>query len=73
MSAGAEPVTVRQLCHDLSQPLMAAHGSLEVALQLAPQDPARTEFLRDALAALERMTAEIERARNAVLPAAGAP
>lgn len=59
------PPTLRQLCHDLSQPLMAAHGSLEMALRLPPDDPARNEFLQDAVAALDRMTAEIELARAA--------
>ncbi|MGH9488549.1 MAG: hypothetical protein ACRD04_13290 [Terriglobales bacterium] len=61
----SEP-SLRQLLHDLSQPLMAARGSLELALQLPPGDPAQAEFLRDAAAALERMTAEIQRARATI-------
>ncbi|MGH9466652.1 MAG: hypothetical protein ACRD1Y_04800 [Terriglobales bacterium] len=52
-----------QLCHDLSQPLMAARGYLEIAISLPCEDLARAGFLADALAALERMTSEIERAR----------
>jgi signal transduction histidine kinase len=54
------PPSLRQACHDLSQPLMAARGSLELALQLDSQDPGRAEFLADAVAALDRMTAMIE-------------
>ncbi|HET9784700.1 MAG TPA: histidine kinase dimerization/phospho-acceptor domain-containing protein [Terriglobales bacterium] len=58
------PLSLRQACHDLSQPLMAARGSLELALQLDAQDPGRAEFLADAVAALDRMVAMIERFRE---------
>ncbi|HUX65986.1 MAG TPA: hypothetical protein VMV31_00700 [Terriglobales bacterium] len=57
---------LRELCHELSQPLMAARGSLELALHLRDDDPARPGFFDDALAALERM-ADLTRAiRDAV-------
>jgi len=57
---------LRELCHELSQPLMAARGSLELALHLREDDPARPAFFDDALAALERM-ADLTRAiRDAV-------
>jgi len=57
------PPTLRQVCHDLSQPLTAARGSLELALRLDSHDPDRAEFLTDAVAALDRMAAMIERSR----------
>lgn len=49
------PRNLRQLCHDLSQPLTAARCSLELALRLPPDDPERAGFFDDAVAALERM------------------
>lgn len=60
MSA-ASARSLRQLCHDLSQPLTAARGSLEMALGLPEDNPARSEFFNDTLAALDRL-ADIARA-----------
>lgn len=57
--------TLRQFCHDLSQPLMAARCSLELVQQLPADDPARAGFLADAIEALDRLSAAIERARSA--------
>jgi len=50
----AQP-SLRELCHALSQPLTAARGSLELALRMPPDDPARADFFNDALAALDRL------------------
>lgn len=62
MSAAPAPArSLRQLCHDLSQPLTAARGSLELALSLPEDNPARREFFADTVAALDRMV-EIARA-----------
>lgn len=62
MSAAPAPApTLRQLCHDLSQPLTAARGSLEMALSLPEDNPARAEFFADAITALDRL-ADIARA-----------
>lgn len=62
----ASRAEMRKLCHDLSQPLMAARGSLELALHLPAGDPARASFFQDALAALDRM-ADLTRAlRDAI-------
>lgn len=57
--------TLRQFCHDLSQPLTAARGSLELAQQLPADDPARAGFLQDAIEALDRLRVAIEQARAA--------
>lgn len=60
------PVNLRQFCHDLSQPLMAARGSLELVQQLPADDPARAGFLHDAIEALDRLSALLEQACAAV-------
>lgn len=55
MSSEPLPPRLRQLCHDLSQPVTTARCSLELALSLDPADPARAEFFTDAIAALDRL------------------
>jgi len=51
------PPRLAELCHQLSQPLTIARCSLELALGLPPEDPARAGFLEDARLAIERMAA----------------
>ncbi|MGH9413709.1 MAG: hypothetical protein ACRD0Y_08200 [Terriglobales bacterium] len=71
-ASGVEPPAqpgsagMRQFCHDISQPLMAARCSLELVQQLSVDDPARPGFLDDAIAALDRMSAAIELARSEI-------
>ncbi|MGH9418023.1 MAG: histidine kinase dimerization/phospho-acceptor domain-containing protein [Terriglobales bacterium] len=54
MAAGE---TLAELCHQLSQPLMAARGSLELALATPPAEADHAEFLQDAMAALDKVIA----------------
>ena len=56
MSTPSLPPRLRELCHDLGQPLTVARGSLELALSLDADDPARAGYFEDVLAALDRMT-----------------
>lgn len=70
--APAPAPALRELCHELSQPLMAARGSLELALHLREDDPARPAFFDDALAALERM-ADLTRAIRDAVEASSPP
>lgn len=49
--------SLTELCHQLSQPLMAARGNLELALQTPAGDADHAEFLRDAMAAMDRVIA----------------
>lgn len=70
MSAAPGP-SLRQLCHELSQPLTAARGSLELALSLPADHPGRAEFFADTLAALDRMS-EIARLLSDLAEPAGA-
>lgn len=51
------PPRLAELCHQLSQPLTVARCSLELAMGMAADNPARTEFLEDARQAVERMAA----------------
>ncbi|MGH9482933.1 MAG: histidine kinase dimerization/phospho-acceptor domain-containing protein [Terriglobales bacterium] len=65
MSAGRAP-SLPDLCHELSQPLTAARGNLELALRLPPEDPDRAGLFAEALAALDRVGELIQSLRDAV-------
>lgn len=57
MSDAPLPPRLRELCHDLSQPLTVARCSLDLALSLDPSDPSRAALFEDVMAALDRMSA----------------
>lgn len=68
MSEERDLSQLAELCHELSQPLTAARGSLELALSLAPEDPDRAGLFQDSLAALDRAAELVTRLRDLLEP-----
>ena len=64
MSSPQLPPRLRELCHELSQPLTIARCSLELAMSMEANDPSRATFFEDTVTALERLVQITEAIRD---------